>query len=356
MRNRLWKLSILVLSLMLLAACGNTTSSGSDEGTNQQVAAANTDSGTEAGSESGQETNEAGTEETEDASRNEQVDIPEVTVDEEKVSELLAQFSDKTPQTAVTLSVAITELYSALDLALAGVPTTQSQLPEAYADVERVGSSHQPDLEKIASLQPDTILAPASIKDSIGKMVEPAKLPAAYLPVDSLDELKASTVALGRLYGKEEQAQSVLQSFAKEEAEILKSVEGKAAPTVMFLFGSTEYLMLMNEDTFAGSLAKNLGASNVVADTLKSSETYVPFNMESVVQANPDVILLVAHGDANAVAKKFEEDVKKNGAWEKLKAFQNGKMQPLDYNLFGIASLTKAPEAYKSLASILYGE
>ncbi|WP_454192481.1 ABC transporter substrate-binding protein [Paenibacillus sp. Marseille-Q7038] len=114
--------------------------------------------------------------------------------------------------------------------------------------------------------------------------------------------------------------------------------------------------MLMNEDTFAGSLAKNLGATNVLTDTMQSTETYVPFNMESVVEANPDVILLVAHGDAEAVAKKFEEDVKKNGAWEKMSAFKNGKMKTLDYNLFGVASLSKTPEAYKALSSVLYGE
>lgn len=352
MRKGSWKLSILIFSLILLVACGNTesTSSGADAGTNQQAASGNGDTNGIGSTEA--DSSDAQTKDT----GSEAEDTQEVAVDETKVSELLAQFGEKTPETAVTLSVAITELYNALGLELAGVPSTQSQLPEAYADIQRIGTSHQPDLEKIAALQPDTILSPASIKESIDKMFKPSGLPAAYLPVDSLDELKASTVALGRLYGKEAKAQEVLQAFAKEEAEILESVEGKPAPKVMFLFGSTEYLMLMNEDTFAGSLAKNLGASNVVSDTLKSSETYVPFNMESVVQANPDVILLVAHGDADAVAKKFEEDVKKNGAWEKLQAFKNGKMQPLDYNLFGVASLTKAPEAYKALSSILYSE
>lgn len=355
MRIGSWKLYIFIISLILLVACGNTEPAGNEAAaTNQQVASGDHGEGN-AAVENGEKT------ENPDASAESTVDNKEpsgeqVAVDEAKVNELLAQFSGKTPETAVTLSVAITELYDALGLELAGVPSTQSQLPATYENVERIGSSHQPDLEKIAALQPDTILSPASIKESIDKMFKPSGLPTAYLPVDSLDELKASTAALGRLYGKEDKAQEVLQAFAKEEEEILSAVEGKPAPKVMFLFGSTEYLMLMNENTFAGSLAKNLGASNVVADTLKSSETYVPFNMESVVEANPDVILLVAHGDADAVAKKFEEDVKKNGAWEKLQAFKNGKMQPLDYNLFGVASLTKAPEAYKALSSILYSE
>ena len=336
-----WKLGIIALIMVVMVACGNQEGSGSETSSDaqQQVAA---DTGATTGS--GDTTSAA--DETTAA----------VTVDEAQVEEILSQFDDKTPSTTVTLSVAITELFNDLGLPLAGVPTTQSELPEAYQDVQKVGSSHQPDLEVIASLTPDTVLAPESIKDSIDKMLEPSGLKGAYLPVDSLDGLKASLVAIGRLYGKEAEAEQVLTSFAEQESEIVKSVEGKEAPSVMFLFGSTDYLMLMNEDTFAGSLARNLGATNVLTETMQSSETYVPFNMESVVEANPDVILLVAHGDAEAVAKKFEEDVKKNGAWEKMSAFKNGKMQTLDYNLFGVASLSKTPDAYKAISSVLYGE
>lgn len=99
---------------------------------------------------------------------------------------------------------------------------------------------------------------------------------------------------------------------------------------------------------------ENLGGTNVVTDVLKSTETYTPMDMENVVTANPDIILLVAHGDPTAVAKKFEEDVKTNGAWDKLNAFKNDKLISLDYSLFGIASLPKAVTAYTELAGIMY--
>lgn len=341
-KGSFWKIGIITLTMVVMAACGNEGGSGEESTTSTQ-------SQTNVESSATTVTPEA---EGESAAE----DTAAVNVDEALVEQILSQFDQTAPSTSVTLSVAITELFDELGLPLAGVPTTQAELPESYKDVQQVGSSHQPDLEVIASLSPDVVLAPESIKDSINKSLEPAGLKGVYLPVDSLDGLKASLTALGRLYGKETEAAEVIASLDTQEAEIVKSVEGKEAPTVMFLFGSTDYLMLMNEDTFAGSLAKNLGAVNVLKETLSSSETYVPFNMESVVEADPDVILLVAHGDAEAVAKKFEEDVKKDGSWEKLSAFKNGKMVTLDYNLFGVASLSKTPEAYKALASVLYGE
>lgn len=277
-----------------------------------------------------------------------------ISVDENRAAELLAQFQGHSPAKVVTISVAITEIMNELGIAPLGVPTTSSKLPAALDSVPRIGTSHQPDLEQIAKLQPEIVLGPSSIKDSVDKKLKPAGTPTAYLPVDSIDELKLSTVVLGRLFQQEAKAAQFLGKIAEQEKTAIEATKGKPAPKVLFLFGSAEALMVMNENTFAGSIARNLGAVNVAADTLKQTQTYAPLNMESIVAANPDAILLVAHGDPNAVAKKFEEDVKKNGAWEKMNAFKNGKMQSLDFSTFGTASLVNAPAAYQQLADILY--
>lgn len=275
-------------------------------------------------------------------------------VDEKKAAELLAQFGGKTPEKVVTVSVSITEIMNELGVQPVGVPTSSIKLPDAMNQVARIGPPHSPNLEQIAKLQPDAVIGPVSIKDRIDNQLKSASLPGVYLPVDSLEDLKLSTVVLGRLFKQEDKANALLQKVTKEEQEILDQVKGKTGPKVLFLFGSTESLMFMNDNTFAGSLAKKLGATNVASDVFKQKEPYSPLNMESIVAANPDVILLVAHGDPAAAAKKFEEDVKKNGAWEKLNAFKNGKMKTLDYSVFGTASIVKAPEAYEQLAKIFY--
>ncbi|OCT16141.1 ferrichrome ABC transporter substrate-binding protein [Paenibacillus pectinilyticus] len=279
---------------------------------------------------------------------------PKVAIDEAKATELLAQFKTQNPSKVVTVSVGISEILNELGVMPVGVPTTASKMPAAYANITKIGTSHAPDLEQIAKLTPDVILGPASIKDSLEKQFVPAKLPTAYIPVDSLDELKLSTVVLGRLFKQEAKATAVIEKTTTEEAAARELGKGKPAPKVLILFGSAESLMFMNENTFTGSLVKQLGASNVVSDVLKLKDAYVPLNMESIVTANPDAILLVAHGDPAAVAKKFEEDLKKNGAWEKLNAFKNGKFKSLDYNLYGIASIINAPAAFKDLGQVLY--
>ncbi|SMF77742.1 iron complex transport system substrate-binding protein [Paenibacillus uliginis N3/975] len=336
---------ILTLFTIFVAACSQTPSTSSTSSQSQPAASSTAASTPEAASS------------TETAPSTEAQSS--VAVDEEKLQELLTQFKEKTPEgetpdKVVTVSVSISELLNELGVIPVGVPTTSSQLPAAFDQVPRIGSSHQPDLEQIAKLQPDFVLGPASIKDNLDKLFKSASLPSAYLPADSLDELKLSMVTLGRLFKKEDKAEAFLQQFNEKENAVIEKTKGKEAPSVMILFGSAESLMFMNENTYTGSLVKKLGASNVVTDVLKLKETYIPLNMESIVAANPDVILLVAHGDPDAVAKKFEEDTKKNGAWEKLDAFKNDKLIALDYSLFGIASIVKAPQAYEEMFKILY--
>ena len=326
------KYGVLALMIVVLAACGNAKGDSKDE-SSVPTAASTTNSG-------------------QDSSNL----VEKKAGEDPEVEKLLKQFGTKKPEKIVTLSVSITEILNEIGVTPAGVPKSSNKLPEAFDNIPRVGTSHQPDLEQIAKLQPDVIVSPMSIKDSIEKKLKPASLPTAYLPADSLEQLKLSTTVLGRVFGREDKAKAYLEKIQQEEQAVLNSVKGKPAPKVMILFGSAETLMLMNDNTFAGSIARNLGATNVLSDVMKKSEDYVPLNMESVIAANPDAILLVAHGDPNAVAKKFEDDVKKNGVWEKMNAFKNGKMKALDSQLYGIASIVKAPAAYKDMARILFGE
>lgn len=337
--NRKWGYAAVLVLLAAMVACGDKSAPADPPLKENAAEAATADKQTETPKEA-----KTGT-------------APGVTaavqVDETKASELQSQFQVG-PSKVVVASVAIAEILDVLDVTPVGVPTSTVALPDKFKDIRRIGSALKPDVEQVAKLQPDVVLGPESIKNSLEKQFKPAKLKTAYVPSDSLEELKLSTVVLGRVFKQEEKANAFIASMEKQEREAVSLAQGKTGPKVLLLFGSAESFMMMNENTFAGSIAKKLGASNVVSDVLKSEETYLPLNMENVVTANPDVILLVSHGDPQAAIQKFEADVKKNGAWEKLNAFKNKRVQALDYNLFGVASIVKAADAYKEMLGLLY--
>ncbi|MFS0784054.1 ABC transporter substrate-binding protein [Bacillus sp. 1P06AnD] len=271
-----------------------------------------------------------------------------------EVAELLKQFPENAGKSIVTTSVSIAEMLHILDIKPVGIPTSTHTLPEGFDSITKIGSTIEPDVEKIVSLKPELIIGPESIEDSLEKKVKNSKLARAYIPTDSYEELKLSLGVLGKALNKEQKASDYLAQLDRKESAVLAHVKGKNAPKVMLLFGSGESFMLMNDTTYVGSLAKKLGASNIVSEATNSKEAYVPMNMEDVITSNPDAILLVSHGDPTAALEQFKAEVKKNGAWEKLNAFKEDRVQALDYETFGYASIEKATEGLEQLNDMLY--
>ncbi|MGE6378587.1 ABC transporter substrate-binding protein [Peribacillus muralis] len=272
----------------------------------------------------------------------------------DKLEELTKQFPSKHPESIVTTSVSIAEMLQILNVKPVGIPTSTHELPKGFENVAQIGSPIEPDVEKIVSLKPDIVIGPESIKDSLDKKIKNSKVDTAYIPTDSYDDLKISLEVLGKVLHKETEAKDYIAQLQEKETAVLDGVKGKDSSKVMVLFGSGESFMLMSENTYVGSLVKKLGATNIVNDVLKSSEAYVPMNMEDVVTANPDAILLVSHGDPTAALEQFKAEVKKNGAWEKLNAFKEDRVQALDYEIFGYASIEKATTGLEQLSEILY--
>lgn len=271
-----------------------------------------------------------------------------------QIKMLTAQFPTEPAKNVVATSVSVTEMLDIVGITPVGIPSTTHKLPDNFTAIPKIGSAVEPDVEKIASLNPDLVIGSESIKDSIDKKISQINLKGAYLPTDSYPDLKVSLEVLGTAFDKEKAATTYLTKLQKDEDKIVSSIPDKTAPKVMILFGTGSSFMLMNDTTYVGSLVKTVKAKNIVTETMKTKESYVPLNMEDVTAANPDAILLVSHGDANAALTQFKADVKKNGAWEKLNAFKNDKVQALDYDIFGYASLANATTGLEQLKDILY--
>ncbi len=265
-----------------------------------------------------------------------------------KVRKLLPE---QAPLRVVSMSVGLTEIADALGVPLVGVPSSQNPLPEGVKDVEKVGNSVEPNLEKIAQLKPDLVLSPASIGESIDKKLKPLNLESSHLPTDSVAELKATTLALGELFDATEQAQDLVRQVEQAEAAARDTAAGESKKVLM-LFGSPGELMVMEENTFAGEIAKSLGAVNVATE-LGQGEAYTPLSMEQVVAQDPDVVLILAHGEADTVLEGVKEELAGQAAWQKVTASKNDAIHALPFELYGLSSITSAPEAFKTMAAAL---
>jgi len=125
-------------------------------------------------------------------------------------------------------------------------------------------------------------------------------------------------------------------------------------PSVILVIGTSDSFMVMSEKSYLGSLVKKLGADNIATSVLQVTDTYSLINMENIVAADPDIILVLASGDHGATEDKFKKEIEKNETWTKLSAYTNDKIQILDYSVFGVTSIINAETALTEIAKYFY--
>ncbi|WP_042477644.1 ABC transporter substrate-binding protein [Bacillus ndiopicus] len=279
----------------------------------------------------------------------------EVVVNAE-TTELLAQFPEKVAEKVITTSVPITEMLQLLNIEPIGVPTSTNPLPVEFDHIQRIGSPMAPDLEVITSLEPELLLGAKSLKSSLDESVKGINLQTAYLPTDSYTDLINSFTALGTYFNKQEEMNKILEALAAKEKQLEEQGKDKELPTVMLTIGTADSFMVMNEKSYVGSLIQKLGAKNIATEVLKATDTYSPLNLEEVVVADPDIILVLASGDHGATEEMFKKEVEKNEVWKKLSAYKNDKIHILDYEVFGVTSIKNAEKALTEISTYFYEE
>ncbi|QEY22464.1 ferrichrome ABC transporter substrate-binding protein [Psychrobacillus sp. AK 1817] len=296
--------------------------------------------------------------ETKDSSKTEETSdvysLDNDGIDQATMEEALKDFPAEVPERVITTSVPLTEMLHLLGVTPVGVPTSTNPIPADFDSIERIGSPMAPDLEVVTNLEPDLLIGSEALRSTLDKSLEGMNLETAYLPTDSFDDLKLSFKTLGTYFNKTEEMNTVLSSLLNKENELIAQAEGKELPSVMLMIGTADSFMVMSEGSYLGSLVKKLGADNIATSALKATETYSPLNMEDVVVADPDIILVLASSDHGASEDMFQKEVESNSTWTKLSAYKNDNVHILDYSTFGVTSINNAEKALTEIANYFY--
>ena len=152
------------------------------------------------------------------------------------------QAMDREPRIIAT-SPATAEICSRLELDLAGIcSSTLSELPERYQGLPEVGTAMAPDLERLASLDPDWVLSPATLQADLQPKYEAIGTDWAFLNLRSVPGMYRSIQELGEIFGREEQAQALTEEFVSFYQEYQAQNEGLEAPRVLVLYGPARLL------------------------------------------------------------------------------------------------------------------
>lgn len=253
--------------------------------------------------------------------------------------------------TVVASSVAVVQILDALDVPMAGVPTSSYELPESVAEAVRIGNPMEPDMEVIASLEPTVVVSVDSLSEDLTKQFETIGAESFFVNLSSYDGLKESILALGERFLVKEKAEALVSGFENREAAIAEAVSDKESPSVLIIFGAGASFMVASEDTYVGDLVKRVGGTNVITDAPAS---FSPVDMEYLASCNPEYILFMAHANPEESIAAFKQEFESNVAWQSFDAVKNDKVIALETGYFGMSANLQAIDAMEKLVGILY--
>lgn len=253
----------------------------------------------------------------------------------------------------VATSPAVAEICDRLELDLVGVCETSSSLPERYADVTTVGMAMNPDLEIIRSLNPDYVLSPSTLQNDLQPKYASIGVNSLFLNLKSVEGMYASIEDLGEKFGRQEQAQALVEEYNAFMEEYRNQNQGKESPTVLVLMGLPGSYIVATESSYVGSLVKLAGGVNVYGDG--DGEEFLFANTEDMQLKNPDIILRAAHGLPDEVLEMFAEEFSTNDIWQHFTAVQQGRVYDLDSSLFNMSANFNYDQALEQLQPMLYG-
>lgn len=255
----------------------------------------------------------------------------------------------------VSATVSATNVLAKLDAEVVGVPTTTQTLPAQYADLPEVGQAMSPDLEIVASLEPDLFIMDSNFQASVEESLSQYGLNTFFFETGSYSDFVNSIKQLGVEINREDEAKKLVNEI---EASVTKALEkkGDQSPTVAVIFGAGENFMLATDTSYLGDLVKTLGATNITSKLDGDmSSAYVQFSLEQILAENPDYVLRFAHGNIEETAKMFDAAFDSNEAYQQLDAVKSGKVYDLDPTIFNVSANLEITTAIETLGEIFYG-
>lgn len=194
---------------------------------------------------------------------------------------------------------------------LVGVDT-YSNFPASIADVPRLGSAFEPNLEALVALRPDLVLVDES--SELAGALRRAGIPVYAGTAQTYDEVFEKFKVLGELVNRETEA-AVLSGRVEGGVAAISERAAQLEPTsVYYEIDATPYSVGPN--SFIGVLLSRAGGENIVTPDLGDFPQLDP---EYVVAADPAVVI---------VSERDAETLPQRPGWAGIEAVESGRVVP----------------------------
>ena len=255
------------------------------------------------------------------------------------------------PTRIVSLVPSATEILFALgvDDRLVGV-TRFCDYPDAARRKPGVGDMLAPNLETIAALKPDLVIATdEGNREETFAHLKRLRIPIFLVHAQRVADAAAVIDRLGELTGRQEAARTLVQTMEARIAALRRAVAPYRRPRVLYAVWP-EPLIVPGRRAIVTELIDLAGGDSITAT---DGDDYPRFSLEAAVARNPEVIVIATHGAGTppGAKEKFER-------FASLAAVRNGRVYAVNGDLMhrytprlvdGLELLARAfhPEAFR---------
>ena len=190
----------------------------------------------------------------------------------------------------ITLSPHLAELVFILEAGdrLVGV-SDYSDYPPGARSIGRIGGATGVDVERILSLQPDLVLAwKGGTKESDLHQLRKLGLNVVAVKGETLDDIPASLVTLGKLLGRQRAADHQAEAFRQYMDRLALQYATMPEVSVFIEISSRPLMALTHKHAFSAAL-QLCGVSNIFSDLTQAAANV---NLESILTRRPVYVLI----------------------------------------------------------------
>jgi len=221
--------------------------------------------------------------------------------------------------------------------------TDYCDYPAEAQNIPSIGSLREPDIEAIAELNPDIVIASTHFtKESLDKLTALSIPVVIFADQDSFEGVYSTIAGIGRLTGSDTEADKLISNMKKTVNVVTEAVKGKDKPSIYYVIGFGEYGdFTAGGDTFINQMIEMAGGNNIASGIQGWS-----FSLEQIVESDPDIVVCSKFWDA-------KNSITAANGYRDLRAVKNGKLFEIDNNMLDRQG-PRLADGLKALAEIIH--
>ncbi len=229
------------------------------------------------------------------------------------------------PWKIISLAPSHTEILYKLGLGskIVGVDS-YSDYPEDAKNKEKVGDALSLNVERIIELSPDLVIQYGEGDEDVNKTIREAGIALLSYEPESIDQVIELIKQLGEITDTKKNAKMETIIMESKRDYILDTLKD-AEKVKVFYEVWNEPLMTCGPGTFLNELITLAGGENIAKD---AQEGYPIFDLEQLLEKNPDVYLSAADSEDKTV-----ESIKNREGYEAINAVINDRVYLLEPNI-----------------------